>query len=261
MRPAEARGTDAPAVEVNGLTVSYGSTPVLWDVDVAFPAGRLSAVVGPNGAGKSTLLRAVLGLVPASSGRVRVTGLPLEQARHQVAYVPQTEVVDWDFPISVAEVVEMGRYRSTGWFRRVGRADRASAAEALDRVGMTPYARRQIGALSGGQRRRVFVARALAQQAPVLLMDEPLAGVDARTQAAMLGLFGDLRDEGYSIVVVHHDLPSARRAFDFALLLDVRAVASGPPGSTLSQEQLDRAYGAPSSPDGSSAPGALPWAG
>jgi manganese/zinc/iron transport system ATP- binding protein len=233
------------ALEVRRLTVSYATRPVLWDVDAAFPTGALSAVVGPNGAGKSTLLRAALGLVPADAGVALVGGRPARDALDEVAYVPQRDAVDWDFPITVREVVEMGRYRKTGWLRRVGRADRAVAAGALERVGMAAYADRQIGALSGGQRQRVFLARALAQEAPLLLMDEPFAGVDARTEAALLELLGELRrEDGRSIVVVHHDLGTVRAAFDWALVLNVRAVACGPVAEALAPANLARAYGA-----------------
>jgi manganese/zinc/iron transport system ATP- binding protein len=233
----------AVAVEVRGLTVSYRSAPVLWEIDARFPAGHLSAIVGPNGAGKSTLLKAALGLVPADAGRVFVDGVEGKAALDHVAYVPQAESVDWDFPITVREVVEMGRYRSTGWFRRVGRADRAVAAECLERVGMAGFGRRQIGQLSGGQRQRVFVARALAQQAPVLVMDEPFAGIDARTQADLLALLGELRDAGGSVVVVHHDMAQVRAAFDWTLLLNVRALACGPTAEVLTAETVRAAYG------------------
>ena len=231
------------ALEVRGLTVSYGERPVLWDVDAAFPREALSAVVGPNGAGKSTLLRAALGLVPAEAGQARILGLSARDALDRVAYVPQRDAVDWDFPITVREVVEMGRYPRVGWIRRLGAADRAAVAEALERVGMDGYAGRQIGRLSGGQRQRVFLARALAEEAPVLLMDEPFAGVDARTEAALLGLLGELRESGHSVVVVHHDLGTVRRAFDWALVLNVRAVACGPVETALAPDVLARAYG------------------
>ncbi|MGE3288862.1 MAG: metal ABC transporter ATP-binding protein [Pseudonocardia sp.] len=235
----------ATALEVSGLTVSYRSAPVLWELDATFPAGTLAAVVGPNGAGKSTLLKAALGLVAADAGRVRIGGRSGPDALDRVAYVPQRESVDWDFPITVGEVVAMGRYRHAGWFRRLGRADRAIAAECLDRVGMAAYGRRQIGQLSGGQRQRVFLARALAQQAPVLLMDEPFAGIDARTQADLLHLLGTLRDAGTSVIVVHHDMAQVRAAFDWALLLNVRALGCGPTEEVLTPENLRTAYGDP----------------
>ena len=238
-------GTDPSALEVRRLTVSYRGRPVLWDVTAEFPARAMSAIVGPNGAGKSTLLRGALGLIPTDSGQALVAGRPVQSARELIAYVPQRDSVDWDFPITVREVVEMGRYRAAGWVRRVARSDRGLIDDCLDRVGMAPYARRQIGALSGGQRQRVFLARALAQRAPVLVMDEPFAGVDARTEASLLTLLGELRDtEGHSIVVVHHDLGTVRAAFDWALVLNVRAVAAGPVREVITAENLRRAYGA-----------------
>jgi manganese/zinc/iron transport system ATP- binding protein len=234
----------ATALEVRGLTVSYRAAPVLWEVDARFPAGKLSAIVGPNGAGKSTLLKAALGLVPSDSGTVLIDGVAGRAALTHVAYVPQAESVDWDFPITVREVVEMGRYRSTGWFRRVGRADRAIAADCLERVGMAAYGRRQIGQLSGGQRQRVFLARALAQRTPVLVMDEPFAGIDARTQSDLLGLLGEIRDDGGSVIVVHHDMAQVRASFDWTLLLNVRALGCGPTAEVLTPATVREAYGA-----------------
>ncbi|ADB54158.1 metal ABC transporter ATP-binding protein [Conexibacter woesei] len=255
-------GSDAaPALEVRRLTASYGARPVLWDVDASFPAGSLSAIVGPNGAGKSTLLKAALGLIPSDAGQALVAGRPIGAARDQVAYVPQRDAVDWDFPITVREVVEMGRYASTGWFRRVPRRDAMLVDDCLERVGMSAYRGRQIGQLSGGQRQRVFIARALAQQAPLLLMDEPFAGVDARTEASILELLGELRDEGRTVVVVHHDLGTVRGAFDWALLLNVRAVAEGPVADVITKETLARAYGAGAASVGVDGEEALSWAG
>jgi len=204
----------------------------------------MSAIVGPNGSGKSTLLRAALGLTQADAGQATILGQPARVAMRRVAYVPQREAVDWDFPITVREVVEMGRYRAAGWIRRVRRGDRAIVEESLERVGMADYGGRQIGRLSGGQRQRVFLARALAQQAPLLVMDEPFAGVDARTEAALLELLRDLRGAGHSIIAVHHDIGTVRSSFDWALLLNVRAVAAGPVAEALSPVAVRRAYGA-----------------
>ena len=233
----------APALEVSRLTVSYGGRPVLWDVDATFPTGALSAIVGPNGAGKSTLLRAALGLVPVDAGHARILGEPAARSLRKVAFVPQRDAVDWDFPITVREVVEMGRYPRVGWVRRLRAGDHAVVAEALERVGMDAFADRQIGRLSGGQRQRVFLARALAEEAPVLLMDEPFAGIDARTEAALLDLLRELRGDGRSVVVVHHDLGTVRRAFDWALVLNVRAIANGPVDAVLAPDVVARAYG------------------
>ncbi len=232
------------ALEVRRLTVSYSSRPVLWDVDARFPSGALSAIVGPNGAGKSTLLRAALGLLPADAGQSLIEGRPARKALDRVAYVPQRDAVDWDFPITVREVVEMGRYRAAGWVRRVRRSERAAVDECLERVGMSAFADRQIGQLSGGQRQRIFLARALAQDASLLVMDEPFAGIDARTESQMLELLSELRDQGRSVILVHHDIGTVRASFDWALLLNVRAIACGPVAETLVPEQLRRAYGA-----------------
>jgi manganese/zinc/iron transport system ATP- binding protein len=249
----------APALEVRRLTVSYGGQPVVWDVDASFPAGVLSAIVGPNGAGKSTLLKAVVGLLPADAGQTLIDGRPAGTALDRIAYVPQRDAVDWDFPITVREVVEMGRYRATGWFRRVPGGDREIVKEALDRVGMAPYADRQIGRLSGGQRQRVFIARALAQRSPLMLLDEPFAGVDARTEASLLELMKELRGEGRSMIVVHHDIGTVRRHFDWALLMNVRGVSCGPVAESLRPEFLRRAYsGAIETPEEEEA---LRWAG
>lgn len=236
--------TAGAALAIRRLSVSHGGKPALWDVTAEFPTGALSAIVGPNGAGKSTLLRAVLGLLPADSGQVTLEGRPARSALHRLAYVPQHDAVDSDFPITVREVVEMGRYRDLGWFRRPRRTDRAVVADSLARVGMAGFASRRIGELSGGQRQRMFIARALAQQAPVLLMDEPFAGVDTRTEAVLLELLRELRADGRSVILVHHDLGTVRSEFDWALLLNVRAVACGPVSDVVVPEQLRRAYGA-----------------
>lgn len=238
--PARPEGN---ALEIRRLTASYSSRPALWDVDAEIPSGTLAGIVGPNGAGKSTLLKAVVGLMPIDAGRIMVNGEPAGSALDQIAYVPQRDAVDWDFPITVEEVVEMGRYRSSGWIKRLSQADRDIARSAIDRVGMTPYRRRQIGELSGGQRQRVFIARALCQEAPLMLLDEPFAGVDARTEAALLDLLSEFRNEGRTVVVVHHGIETVRARFDWALLLNVRTVACGPVAESLSPESLKRAYG------------------
>jgi len=232
-----------PAVAVEDLTVAYGTEPALWDIDVVFPTGRLTAVVGPNGAGKSTLLKSILGLVSPASGRIRIAGRKLAEVRRRVAYVPQRGSVDWDFPVDVLDVVTMGRYGHLGWFRRPGAPERARAFEALEQVGMAEYASRQISQLSGGQQQRVFVARALVQQADVYLMDEPFAGVDATTEDAIIHLLRDLRDAGRSAIVVHHDLSTVRAYFDHVVLLNVRVVAAGTVGEIFHIGNIERAYG------------------
>jgi manganese/zinc/iron transport system ATP- binding protein len=240
---AQAPDAGAPALEIRRLTASYSSRPVLWDVDAVIPAGTLAAVVGPNGAGKSTLMKAAVGLLQLDAGHVLVEGHPAREALDRVAYVPQRDEVDWDFPITVREVVEMGRYRSAGWIRRLRSPDHRHVEEALEKVRMSSFAGRQIGELSGGQRQRVFIARALAQDAPVMMLDEPFSGVDARTEASLLDLLAEIRKAGRTVIVVHHDIGTVRSRFDWALLLNVRTIACGPVEESLSPETLRRAYG------------------
>ena len=231
------------ALHVEDLTVSYQGKPVLWDVDLDVPPGVMAAVVGPNGAGKSTLVKAVLGLVPPTAGHVRLFGEPYARMRREVGYVPQRSAVDWDFPTTALDVVQMGRYGHLGWFRRPGRRERALALEALERVGIAELADRQISRLSGGQQQRVFLARALVQEAEIYLLDEPMAGVDAPTERAIVALLQDLRDAGRTLIVVHHDLSTVRDYFDWLVILNVRVIAQGPVGRTYTADNLRRAYG------------------
>ncbi len=235
--------TGVPAIEVHDLTVAYGESPVLWDVELEIPAGTLTAVVGPNGAGKTTLIRSVLGLVRAAAGHALVLGKPYAEQRRLVAYVPQRGSVDWDFPTSVLDVVLMGRYGHLGWFRRPGRADREAAMSALTRVGMNGFARRQISQLSGGQQQRVFLARALVQDAEVYLMDEPFQGVDATTEVAIVELLREIAAQGKTVVAVHHDLQTVTEYFDHVVLLNVRKIASGPVTDVFTENNLRRTYG------------------
>jgi manganese/zinc/iron transport system ATP- binding protein len=232
-----------PLLEVHDLTVAYHRKPVLWDVDWSLDGPSLVGVVGPNGAGKSTLIKAILGLVPAVSGAVRLFGQPVASVRRRVGYMPQRESVDWDFPVSVMDVVLMGTYGRLGWFRRPGRADREWAIECLGEVGMADLAGRQIGQLSGGQQQRTFLARALAQRADVYFMDEPMAGVDAATERVVFRLLQRLRGEGKAVIAVHHDLRTVPEYFDQAVLLNMRLVAAGPTERVLSADNLRKAYG------------------
>jgi manganese/zinc/iron transport system ATP- binding protein len=234
---------DSPAVEIHDMTVSYDKRPVLWNVDVSLPSGELVGVIGPNGAGKSTLIKAALGLLPVDRGWVRFFGEPLAKQRLSVGYVPQRESVDWDFPVTVRDVVLMGTYGRLGWFRSVRAAERQLADQCLADVGMLPYRNRQISNLSGGERQRVFLARALAQQSRVYFMDEPFVGVDAATESAIMGLLRKLKERGCTVVVVHHDLQTAPVYFDRILLLNMRLVASGPTSSVFTPELLQQTYG------------------
>jgi manganese/zinc/iron transport system ATP- binding protein len=231
-----------PAVEFHDVTVAYGRRPVLWNIDLVINAPGLFGILGPNGAGKSTLLKAALGLVPLVGGRVTLFGRPLAEVRSRIGYVPQRETVDWDFPVNVMDVVLMGTYARLGWWRRPGAAERDRARAALERVGLVDLAGRQIGRLSGGQQQRVFLARALAQDAELYFLDEPLAGVDVRSQERIFRVLDDLRREGRLVVVVHHDLRTAADWFDGAALVDMRLVAAGPTAAVLTPENLRRTY-------------------
>ncbi len=231
------------AIEVRDLTVAYRERPVLWDIDLTVPSGVLMAIVGPNGAGKTTLIKAILNLVVPSAGQVRIFGKPYASAKSFVGYVPQRGSVDWDFPANVLDVVLMGLYGKLGWVRRPGRAERARSLEALKQVGMDHLAHRQISQLSGGQQQRVFLARALVQDATVYFMDEPLQGVDATTEQAIIALLRNLRLRGKTVVVVHHDLQTVSAYFDEVMLLNVRRIASGPVDEVFTQDNLRLTYG------------------
>jgi manganese/zinc/iron transport system ATP- binding protein len=232
-----------PPLEIHDLTVAYHKRPVLWGIDLVVPPGQLIGIVGPNGAGKSTLIKAAMGLLPLNSGWVKVFGEPVQKNLRRLGYVPQRESVDWDFPVSVMDVVLMGRYGKLGLMRRPTRADRDIARDCLDQVKMLPYADRQISNLSGGQQQRVFLARALAQESDLYFMDEPFAGVDAATESAIVSLLHELRDRGKTLLVVHHDLPTARNYFDSLILLNLRLVAFGPTAQVFTNELLQKTYG------------------
>lgn len=233
----------APPLEVHDLTVAYHNKPVLYGVDLAVPEGQLVGIIGPNGAGKSTFIKAVMGLLAPSGGWVKIFGKPYAENCHRVGYVPQRESVDWDFPVSVMDVVLMGRYGRLRLAQRPGKADREIARDCLDKVKMLPFANRQIGNLSGGQQQRVFLARALAQESDLYLMDEPFVGVDAATEAAIITLLRELKARGKTLLVVHHDLASAKEYFDQLILLNMRLVAYGPTAEVFKPDILQTTYG------------------
>ncbi len=237
------RQVDNPIIEIHDLSVAYERKPVLWDVDLSLPEGQLIGIIGPNGAGKSTLLKAIMGLLPLNSGYIQINGKPLEEMRHKISYVPQRESVDWDFPTSVYEVVMMGRYGQLGLFKRPKKADKEIVMDSLRKVGMDDFKDRQISQLSGGQQQRVFLARALAQQADIYFMDEPFAGVDAATEKAIIKLLGEMSAQNKTVIVVHHDLQSVAKYFDWIILLNMRLVASGPINEAFTPELLQETYG------------------
>ncbi len=242
MATGEEHPADAP-LTVHDMTVAYHRKPVLWDIDLDIPEGKLIGIVGPNGAGKSTLIKACLDLIPKASGQVRIYGKAYAKQRGLVGYVPQRETVDWDFPVSALDVVAMGTYGRIGWCLPVTRRHKATALAALERVGMAEFARRQISQLSGGQQQRVFLARALAQEARLYFMDEPFAAVDAATEKAIVRILHDLKDAGRTALVVHHDLQTVEEYFDWVILLNMRVVAAGPTREVFTPENLQKTYG------------------
>jgi manganese/iron transport system ATP-binding protein len=238
--------TQTPGIISQNVTVTYrnGHT-ALHNASFEIPTGTITALVGVNGAGKSTLFKAIMGFVPAARGEISVLGMPVSEAlrRNIVAYVPQSEEVDWSFPVLVEDVVMMGRYGHMGFFRRPKAADHAAVTEALGRVNMTEFRHRQIGELSGGQRKRVFLARALAQEGKVILLDEPFTGVDVQTEDAIVALLRDLRDEGRVILVSTHNLGSVPEFCDRTILVKKTVLAYGLTKDIFTHENLELAFG------------------
>ncbi len=231
------------AIKIDDLTVAYDYKPVLWDIDLKIPEGVLMAIVGPNGAGKSTLIKAILGIIKPIAGSVKIFGKPYKTQRAKVAYVPQKGTVDWDFPTTALDVVMMGTYGSLGWIKRPGQAQRKSALEALEKVGMLAFKNRQISQLSGGQQQRIFLARALVQNASIYFMDEPFQGVDATTERAIIKILKELRDAGKTLIVVHHDLQTVPEYFNWVTFLNVKGIASGPVKDIFNDDNLTKTYG------------------
>jgi len=232
------------AVETESLHVNYGKTAVLWDISFKIPRGCIVGILGQNGAGKSTLFKAILGLIKPLSGKIDLLGgCRVSDVRQKIAYVPQRESIDWDFPITAEEVVLMGRYGRLGLFGRVRKADREAAANALDLVGMRLFAKRQISQLSGGQQQRLFIARALVQDADLFLLDEPFAGVDMATEKAIMELLKVQKQQGKTILVIHHDLSTVEEYFEWSILLNTRLIACGPLTEVFHRENLIRTFG------------------
>lgn len=232
-----------PALVVDQLTVNYDQISVLWDLSFAVPKGNLVAIIGPNGAGKSTFVKAILGLIPTLSGQVKILGEPGKKQIKRVAYLPQRESIDWNFPITVLELVLQGIYPKLGWFKRVGKKERAQAMEALKWVDMGSYAERQISQLSIGQQQRIFLARALLQDADLYFMDEPFSGVDSLTENFIFDFLKKLKEKGKTLFVIHHDISSVPKNFDWVLMLNVRLIACGPTKDTFTQENLNLTFG------------------
>lgn len=247
VRDADVAGSHAlPTLTVRNVTVTYpnGNT-ALDNASFSLRAGTICGLVGINGSGKSTLFKAIMGFQRPSAGEVRISGLPVKEAQRQnlVAYVPQSEDVDWSFPVLVEDVVMMGRYGRMGFMRRASANDRAKVTEALERVDMTAFRLRQIGELSGGQRKRVFLARALAQEGRLILLDEPFTGVDVKTENAIVDLMRQLAAQGNVMLVSTHNLGSVPDFCDEVVLLNRTVLAAGPTATTFTQANLERAFG------------------
>lgn len=235
--------SETSALSIRGLTVSYGSEPAVFSVDLDIYTNSMTAIIGPNGAGKSTMLKATMGIIPKLSGQVEVLGAPLEDRRQIIAYVPQRASIDWDFPATVQDVVMMGLYKKLGLLGRIMGTHKARVNAALERVGMSDFSDRQIGQLSGGQQQRVFLARALVQDAQVYLLDEPFAGVDAATEKAIITVLKDLRSAGKAVAVVHHDLATVSEYFDRVVLMNKSIIEMGPTHDVFTPKNLQLAYG------------------
>ena len=231
------------ALSVSGLSFAYRDSLVLREVTLDLPQGVVLGVIGPNGAGKSTLLKAVVGLLKPAKGTVACFGQPLQKVRRRVGYMRQASSVDWDFPTTVSDVVLMGTYGGLGWFRRPGTKERDVAAAALKRVGIPHLVHRPISQLSGGERQRTFLARLLAQQPDLLLLDEPFAGVDAASQETITRVLHGLRDEGRTVVIVHHDLATVPTLCDWTCLLNRTVMGFGPTKDVFTDEMVKQAYG------------------
>lgn len=231
------------ALKTHNLTIHYNDIPVLWDINLEVPRGKKIGILGPNGAGKSTLMKACLGLIPTAAGSIWILGHKLQSVRKKIAYVPQKESVDWDFPITVEELVLMGCYPKRGLFSRIKQSDYEAALKSLEAVGMKDYRYRQISQLSGGQQQRAFFARALMQDADIYFLDEPLAGVDHASEKIIMQVLSDLQKENKTILMIHHDLYSVEKYFDWLIVLNVRLLGCGPTKDVFSKDVLEKAYG------------------
>lgn len=234
-------------IKIENMTVAYEAEPVLWNLNVSFTKGKLTAILGPNGAGKSSLLNAILGLVKPVSGSILFNNqednwTSFSAVQQEVAYVPQKSSVDWEFPTDVLDVVVMGRYAHLGWLKRPRTEDYEIAKAKLEQVGMLSYKNRQISQLSGGQRQRVFLARALAQEAKVYFLDEPLAGVDIKTEKIIIDLLKNLVKEGKTVIIVHHDLETVEEYFDEVVFLNHEVIDYGETSTTFTDANIEETY-------------------
>ncbi len=230
-------------LQIKDLTVAYQNNVVLQNVNLSIPSGNLVGIIGPNGAGKSTLLNAIMHLIPKIEGEVKIKGESLKTIRKLVAFIPQRDSVDWNFPISVLDLVLMGRYAKLPWYKKITDLDKQQALNCLEKVNMLNFADKHISELSGGEKQRIFIARALAQEAEVYFFDEPLVGIDATSEKEIMEILNQMKMEGKSIFVVHHDLQSSVEYFDWVIFINRKIVASGPISSVFSLQNLQNTYG------------------
>lgn len=235
---------ESALIEIENLTMAYTELPVLKNVNACIKSGCMTALIGPNGAGKSTLLKGILNLMKPLTGSIRIMGRNYREVRKEIAYIPQTESVNWNFPTTVFDVVLMGRYTHLQPWKGYGKKDREIAKKAICRMEMEEFANRQISELSGGQRQRVFIARAIAQEAEIYLLDEPLAGVDTRTEKIIMDTLHDYCSKGKSVIAVHHDLSTVKTYFDYVLMINKQVMAQGRSEEVFTGENLRRVYGA-----------------
>lgn len=229
-------------ITVDGLTVTYDDKPVIWNATTHIKENSITAIVGPNGAGKSTLIKSMMGLIQPLAGEIKIHGQSGRSVYKRVAYVPQKSDVDWDFPTTVLDVVLMGRYVHKGFIKRYNKKDKDIAFRALEVMGMEDYQDRQISALSGGQRQRVFLARAIAQDADIYVMDEPLQGIDMTTEHLIMKTIRELRDDGKTFVIVHHNLTTVKDYFDHAIIFNKEVVVQGPLEEIWTESNINKAY-------------------
>ena len=230
-------------ISVKNLTIAYNDKPVLWDNNIDFVKNSITAIVGPNGAGKSTLLKGILGLKKILSGKIEIEGKNLKDVKKEIAYIPQSSSVNWDFPTTVFDVVLMGRYVHCGWIKRPNKIDKKKALDAIEKIGLSQYRDRQISQLSGVKKQRVFIARAIASDANIYFMDEPLAGVDKKTEGIIMEFLRDSQKMGKTSIVVHHDLNTIKKYFDHLVIINKRIIAQGLVNNVFTSENIEMAFG------------------
>lgn len=230
-------------ITIKNVTVAYDKTPVLWDIDLSLPLGKMIAIIGPNGAGKSTLFQAILNFIKPMTGEILCFGFPYTEVRRRIAYIPQRSSIDWNFPTTVLEVAAMGRYRKFQWYPWIPKRDLEAAKEILSMLDLDLFQDRQINQLSGGQKQRLFLARALLQEADLYLLDEPFAGIDATTERMMMEVFTTLQNKGKTVCMIHHDLHSVEKYFDYTVILNTRVVASGSTSEVFNFNNIQKAFG------------------